>query len=79
MSCSSSMRAMIFSWPPQRVQLSISTPSRSAAWDPPALSFVALNGQDPVMALDRNGQPMVVWPAFSDSRGNVGVYASRYH
>ena len=52
---------------------------RSAAWDPPALSFVALNGQDPVMALDRNGQPMVVWPAFTDSRGNVGVYASRYH
>jgi hypothetical protein len=51
---------------------------RSAAWDPPALSFVALSDQDPVMAMDRNGQPMVVWPAFIDSRGNVGVYASRY-
>ena len=27
MSCGSSMLAMIFSWPPQRVQFSISTPN----------------------------------------------------
>jgi len=31
MSCGSSMLAMIFSWPPQRVQLSISTPNNDVA------------------------------------------------
>jgi UDP:flavonoid glycosyltransferase YjiC (YdhE family) len=85
MSCGSSMLAMIFSSPPQRVQLSISTPSfgpptanlHVAAYAPHSLLFArdaAVVHQVGIGTLAqglRAGRPQLLVPYFADQQDNA--------